>query len=204
MDPHKPLSMWPKGQIPWTDNSVHITDDFCTERRIQETIKFIWPIDTVGRVIDISEPNYVGHQLEEYFGIKLDHPTITPTTDFNWGILASSQKYDTVFCFEVLEHIMNPAMFVGAILKMLKPRGVLYLSTPVHNPCGFFFNRTCHFAEYKPESVAVLLGYTGFYVTEYHTFRSIPYWQGLRHGAGLFRGSLRMMTQRTQLLRAVA
>ena len=41
-----------------------------------------------------------------------------------------SATFDTVFSFQVLEHVVDPASFVSAAINCLKPGGLLVLSTP--------------------------------------------------------------------------
>lgn len=41
---------------------------------------------------------------------------------------------DIIFCIEVLEHTWNPVKAVTNMFEILKPDGVLYLSTPFINP----------------------------------------------------------------------
>jgi len=40
------------------------------------------------------------------------------------------QKFDTITCFDVLEHVEDPLRFLGEIKDKLAPNGTLYLSTP--------------------------------------------------------------------------
>lgn len=44
-------------------------------------------------------------------------------------ILENNEKYDVILCLEVIEHVANPKEFVQNISKLLKPDGVLILST---------------------------------------------------------------------------
>lgn len=185
--------------IPFTDNSAHVTDDFCTERRLEETLKFTQGRDFMGKWLDIGECNYVAD------GISCNVAAIPEPTqgDLNGWKWEPNRTFDVVTCFEVIEHIMNPLLLLHAIHAHLKVGGVLYLSTPVHNPYGFYFNETNHFTEYKESSLRTLVEYAGFRITDYHQFRSIPFWQGMKQGGGLFRTALRVSSQRTQILRAV-
>jgi hypothetical protein len=184
--------------IPWKDNSAHVNDDFCTQRRLQETIKFIDVQDMAGRVLDIGEDNWVKYKIGKHFGIEIQ--SFGGDWDLNNGIYGV-KAWNTILCLEVLEHIMNPATLVDTMWTALKPRGILYLSTPVHNPFGFFFNRSCHFAEYKEESILELFNYVGFDILDHKSFRSIPAVRGYLQGRGVFRTTARVWSQRTQLWR---
>ena len=51
--------------------------------------------------------------------------------DINRGILLiSDKKYDAALCLEVVEHVENPWSLLREIYEILKPGGVLILSTP--------------------------------------------------------------------------
>jgi len=54
------------------------------------------------------------------------------------GVSILCAKYDAILCFEVLEHVNQPFLAVNNLKYMLKPGGMLYLTTPfnfrIHNP----------------------------------------------------------------------
>lgn len=184
--------------IPYTDNSAHVTDDFCTERRVEETVEFIGRLE--GEVWDIGEPNYVVDRIA-----KVNLSAVLGSIhgfDFNRGTFPV-WRVDAVLCLEVFEHVMNPLWLADGMNCMLRDGGVLYLSTPVRNPVGFMFNTTNHFNEYTVEAVCTCLTYAGFAVERVHTFRSIPFWKGMVKGGGVFRTFLRVISQRTMLIKAV-
>lgn len=43
-------------------------------------------------------------------------------------------EWNTIFCFEVLEHLYNPLFFLEELKKSLLPDGIIYLSTPYQWP----------------------------------------------------------------------
>ena len=52
--------------------------------------------------------------------------------------LIPDNRYDLIFCMEVLEHVTNPFAAAKEIYRMLKPDGLAVVSTPfnfrIHNP----------------------------------------------------------------------
>jgi 2-polyprenyl-6-hydroxyphenyl methylase/3-demethylubiquinone-9 3-methyltransferase len=51
--------------------------------------------------------------------------------DYSAGDIAElGGQFDLLTCMEVIEHVADPAAFVGAIAKRLAPDGLLVLSTP--------------------------------------------------------------------------
>jgi len=165
--------------IPFTDNSAHVTDDFCTERRLAETLKFIRRTHKSGYyALDIGEPNYVSSMIQATFMFDIEH-TVGDLHGQHWWATSGELEFQTVFCFEVIEHVMNPLQLLYKVNMLLTSGGVLYLSTPVHNRFGFYFNETNHFTEYKESSLRTLVEYAGFRITDYHQFKSIPFWQSI-------------------------
>lgn len=39
-------------------------------------------------------------------------------------------RFDIVYCSEVIEHVPQPRQFLGRVLQLLSPGGILYLTTP--------------------------------------------------------------------------
>lgn len=186
--------------IPYADHDYeHDARDFCTQRRLEYTLKFIDPMDLCGKkVLDIGPPNYVGGEIEKRFGVILDNTEC----NLNWWINSPRIGYNTVLCLEVVEHLMNALVLAVEVRGNLDTGGILYLSTPVRNKYGFMFNETQHFTEYSEAAIRTLLDYAGFDILKHETFRSIPFWRGMKEGGGIFRTALRVSSQRTQLVKA--
>lgn len=60
---------------------------------------------------------------------KLKINSITLTSD-----TSIKNKYDAIFCFEVLQHILNPQIIASYLIKHLKPKGFLFITTHFNNP----------------------------------------------------------------------
>ena len=50
---------------------------------------------------------------------------------------ANAARFDVVTCLEMLEHVPDPASVIAAAAALLKPEGVLFLSTINRNPKAF-------------------------------------------------------------------
>ena len=50
--------------------------------------------------------------------------------DFNMKFPLKNKSYDSVFAGEILEHVLNPPFFMREVARILKPGGLLVLTTP--------------------------------------------------------------------------
>ena len=60
-------------------------------------------------------------------------------------------KYDVILCFEVLEHLERPDLFLEEIVKLLKPEGIFISSTP-NRPV---YRLSCYVLNEKPDPTHV-------------------------------------------------
>ena len=86
-----------------------------------------------------------------------------------------SNSFDMAFSIQVIEHVLNPKLFLEEILSMLKPGADLIISTPNRNdilmsllPTEFysFFYRTPHRWYFDSESLEFCARSAGFDVVE--------------------------------------
>lgn len=64
-------------------------------------------------------------------------------------------SYDTVLCFQVIEHIKNDIGFLQEIYRVLRPGGLLVISTP--NAGTTITRNPWHVREYRPVELKALL-----------------------------------------------
>jgi 2-polyprenyl-3-methyl-5-hydroxy-6-metoxy-1,4-benzoquinol methylase len=57
-------------------------------------------------------------------------------SDFNEFIPFNSDRFNVVYAAEVIEHLVNPDLFLDELYRVLKPEGYLILTTP--NLCAWF------------------------------------------------------------------
>ena len=140
-----------------------------------------------GKILDMGFP--------DEFGRRLGAQDNTYPTDFADGVKAPDKNYDTILCFEVLEHQMNMLSFVRDLYGLLKKDGKLILSTPKFVRFGGFYDADRHVGEYKRESLEILFKYAGFKMVKYRTF---CYWDWDFMFWGI-RPLIRVLFHRTQL-----
>jgi SAM-dependent methyltransferase len=98
-------------------------------RRVKQTIDYLDKQGLKGRIADCGENNPMKEAIESHFKIKID----SLDWDFNRENTIT-EKYDAILCFEVLEHVFNPLLFLEQLKKMLADGGIIYLSTPYQYP----------------------------------------------------------------------
>lgn len=96
--------------------------------RAEQTMRFI---KLRGRVADCGEYNPLALMIEQRHEVIIH----SLEWDFNYPY-PTREKYDTILCFEVLEHLFNPLLFLETLREMLADEGSIYLSTPRQWP-GF-------------------------------------------------------------------
>jgi len=104
----------------------------------------------------------------------------------------SEQKFDTVFCTEVLEHLNNKILQKGLreVYRILKKRGYFIITVPYDEnlkaheifcpKCGARFHRVGHVQSFNEKTIAKLLGKNKFKIilnktVPFSYFRQYPY-----------------------------
>ena len=89
------------------------------------------------------------------------------------------ERFDTVICLNVLEHVEDDAGSLAAIRALLAPKGRLVLLVPALPALYGTMDRALgHYRRYKRQSLAALLRSVGFRVPhiEYFNLAGIPGW----------------------------
>lgn len=90
------------------------------------------------------------------------------------------KQYDVVLCLEIIEHVLNPEVFIAAISKLLKPGGMIIISTINRTPRSYlraiigaeyilrWVPRGTHeFAKFlKPSEISQMLNKNNLQITE--------------------------------------
>jgi hypothetical protein len=75
-------------------------------------------------VADVGELNHKSQFLSQHYNVPITQ--IAPVDYY----MANCVKYQTIFCFEVLSHLVNPLWFMRELSCNLEKNGVIYLSMP--------------------------------------------------------------------------
>ncbi len=146
-------------------------------KRFAKTLEFFLGFGlkrTLRPVLDIGAANDFGKKLAERFEYEyiwtegdLDDCSWEPSDEKKmWSADVDPENYPEVFrtvtCFEVLEHLMNPALFLKELKEYVAQDVIIIVSLPRHlHP--FFWSQT-HFHEFDEKRTLHLFEATGYEV----------------------------------------
>lgn len=128
--------------------------------RFKKTLVFVKDKIKSKKVLDIGESNPLGYFLKK--ALKLD--LTNTTTDLDYSIDAVG-FYDTIFCFEIIEHLLNPRCFFDNLYKCTTKNVQVFLSYPARPK--IFWNKEIHFHEYDKRRFEYLLKVTNWEIVEH-------------------------------------
>lgn len=130
--------------------------------------KFLSEIDlTDKKVLDVGCQDNLARKYtkgipSEYHTADIDkqwNPDfIVDLNDNSLFFAVNSNRYDVVFCLEVLEHCWNPRNVLANLFDVLKGDGVAYISVPFINPIHDLWD----YLRYTPEWFDKVLPMVGF------------------------------------------
>ncbi len=109
---------------------------------LKDHVKFYHGLDKIGEVIEKLR--------EQYPGVKFEQAVIPPLEHI------SSNSYDSVVSFQVIEHIEDDKLFLEEIFRVLKPGGVAIISTP--NIRHTLSRNPWHVREYTAKELEIICG----------------------------------------------
>lgn len=151
-------------------HEVGQTPDLNQRNRLKHYLKMIDKISEP--CLDVGDVNWIAGEISRHRSVTIEN---TLKSDFNDSVKASGAQYQTILCFEVLEHVMNPARFLKDLHSLLAPGGVLYLSTPKLAVIPVY-QTDAHFVEYKQFGLSRMFEYCGFRIVESELFSPFPAW----------------------------
>ncbi len=111
--------------------------------------------------------------LLEPQALSIDRPNIEIITEGFEAIERDDRKFDAVFAWELIEHILEPDNFLRLVRKVLKPSAPLILSTPNErsietrklgtDSSNILFD---HVRLYNPTAMRALMARNGFRIVE--------------------------------------
>ena len=135
------------------------------QRRWELTNEWLKQFEIGGTCLDCGDRTTFTDILDSViFAIdKIDNTT----HDLNWlrKPAITNIVYNNVFAFEVIEHLLNPLMFLEWIKLNLDKDGSVYLSTPINRP-KWMRNKELHFHEFNYNELVHLIEVAGFKIVD--------------------------------------
>ena len=122
-------------------------------------------------VLDIGCHNKFGQKMAENF--RLSYYCTHGDLDYTegWGVIDYVTNPKVIFCFEVLEHLMNPLLFLNQLRSRYCDKDTqIFVSYP-QNPC--FLPTKHHFHEFKDDEFFTLIYNAKFEIV---THKRIKHW----------------------------
>ena len=131
------------------------------KRRLRDTRSFLVKNKICPPVLVMGEKTEFETILNErYYIPKFDY------TDFDLNYpFPIGAKYSTILCFQVIEHLLNPLLFMQEVRKLMKENSLLYISYPTHGSKLFWSSG--HFHEYDKSRFLYLVKESGFKIIDY-------------------------------------
>jgi hypothetical protein len=116
-------------------------------------------------VLDAGEYNPFSKWVYEEFGILVKNTS--PNLDFDYCFSDQSyvRQFNFVFAFDIIEHLMNPLMFLEFLARSLSDTGKVFLTTPFARP-RFLWSKY-HVTEYFPDKIELLARKAGLRINRY-------------------------------------
>jgi SAM-dependent methyltransferase len=123
-----------------------------------------------GNSLDIGDKNPFTKRLVDELNI-----TKLKNTQFDLNYPQSiDDKFDSIFCFEVLEHVQNPLLLLDWIAEHLEQEGTLYLTTPKGGFPSVLMWPPSHYHEIDLYRIKVLFDLSKLKIKENRIFKAPP------------------------------
>lgn len=117
---------------------IFINPIYLARKELYLSIKSVAHYAT-NRILDVgcgSKPYKDLFTFKKYIGIDIKNPAHSheqEDVDFYYdgkSFPFSDSSFDSLVCFEVLEHVFNPDSFLEEIVRVVKPRGYIIMTMP--------------------------------------------------------------------------
>jgi SAM-dependent methyltransferase len=141
-----------KWLLDWTD-PLHVANR-CLRQSLQKSASFAkgWLLDLGCGGLPYRD---IYHHVERYIGLDLPPNDLADVHGDGMMLPVADQVFHTVLCNQVLEHVPEPSMLLAEITRVLRPGGVLLLTTPqtwgLHRQPNDFYRYTEYGLRYLAE-----------------------------------------------------
>ena len=128
--------------------------------RWKQTIKWLSKFNIKGNCIDLGDLTDMTKLIESTFGVTVEN------TDHDLDYpYVYKKKYNNVFMFEIIEHLVSPLVCLESIKKHLYTDGIIFISTPIFRP-KWMRNKKLHFHEFNLNELEHLVQKAGFEILD--------------------------------------
>ncbi len=171
------------------NNPSEMENDRGTIRRWKQTQSFLqasnWRPPKESVIIDAGDWTSMTHRIKTTLCAGEVYNTSADLDGYAWTFGWDSDHAQAICAFEVIEHLMNPRLFLEECAHLLKPtNGRLFLSTPKGKPHWLW--SPGHFHEMYKHELLDLLDFAGFGVVRYECRHGVPWWSYLTGFRPLF------------------
>lgn len=126
-------------------------------RRWELTIEWLKQFEFKNFCLDCGDWTPMTFRMELEFDIHI----INTIHDLDKYRSRKGFFYQSIFAFEVIEHLLNPLVFMQYCNNSLSKKGFMYISTPINRP-KWMRNREWHFHEFNYNELVHLIDVAGF------------------------------------------
>jgi hypothetical protein len=149
-------------------DGIQLWGDKQTTRRLNDTKRFIGQGFQGESVLDCGGANRFGQELAKE--LNLVYHATAGDLNKDW---TGADKIGVVFCFEVIEHLMNPLLFLSRLAELCHEKTKIYMTYP-RTPRWLMSDR--HFHEFRDIEFRTLVDSAGFEIVKYEARRNRYDW----------------------------
>lgn len=152
-----------------------LSDESDAIQRHQEVIDYIYDnhwLSITKRILDVGERNPFTERLENEFFVEVDNSS----GDLDYELITPQKEYDLIICSHVIEHLMNPLLFIENAKKVLAPDGVMIIAYP-----NRFIKYCKHFHEIPKKDMYEVMKRASMEILDWKEYRTDhPFPLGIR------------------------
>lgn len=130
-------------------------------RRKKLTIEWLKQFDIKGDYLDCGDVSELTYMIVNEFRAETMVNTEHDLNKYNEREFHDFYKYNHIFAFEIIEHLLNPLNFMNFMDYSMDYNGSVYLSTPINRP-KWMRNKEVHFHEFNYNELVFLIETSGF------------------------------------------
>jgi len=159
---------------PATERTAYLSENSRRFEYLRQNLNICAPWYDAGMGVSLTRDMLSAH---------FDRCPITTDLNLNNHLLPyRDSRFQTITHLEVVEHLLNPLFALSEAARILKPGGVMYLTTPNDYSLIYKLEHLLsrkygpHFHQFSERDLRWLLGAAGFEITRLETFRRS--WKG--------------------------